>query len=550
MAMAPTLRPDRRIDPTATIRVSAWVFYALVTLGPMASVTMQAVGRLVGGDPEALALLLPSQRRLGLLGNSLASSLGVTAFATVTGSLAALAFLGWAVGRPRAVTGRGLVATLVGGLVLWAITPPYLHALVGMEAGNGLRAAMRSAGIDVSLPELPGGLAAGLAQGFALLPLSIASAVVGFLSVGRAEMEVGLMLAPRTRVFRRIVLPLAAPALAVGAAAVFVFSLLDYSTPSLFGRSSYAMEIVAEYGASHAAWRAAVLALPMIGAAGLAIAAALAAVRGSGATRGASEEISLASHRPVGPSPLLEGVGVLLCSGYAVLFLSLVLAGLTLGSAIPGLVWDARRDLWITLVDAALAAGLALGPAAAIGWSLAAPRRRSSLRTALWVVVLLPLAVPPALTGVGIAELLGNWAPIWVRTSTLIPVFADLARYLPFAVLAVHARVRRIDTLLIDAARLQRRPGPRRWLWIEGPLCAPGLIAAFALVFCGSVGELEATLMSAAPGAGVLSMRVFNYLHYGASETVAALGLVLGAIVWLVAMAALRGIPRWIGREE
>jgi len=68
---------------------------------------------------------------------------------------------------------------------------------------------------------------------------------------------------------------------------------------------------------------------------------------------------------------------------------------------------------------------------------------------------------------------------------------------------------------------------------------APGLVAAFGLTFCGSIGELEATLMAAPHGAALLSMRVFNYLHYGVSETVAALGLVLVALVWIGVVAGL-----------
>jgi iron(III) transport system permease protein len=230
--------------------------------------------------------------------------------------------------------------------------------------------------------------------------------------------------------------------------------------------------------------------------------------------------------------------------GYAAGFSALVSAGLGLGSALVDLVREARRDIWITLGDAFVASILALGPSAVIGWNLAVSRRSRPVRGLLWIGVLVPLALPPALVGIGIAEALASWAPSGLRTSTLIPIFADLARFSPFAVLAVYAFVRRVDPLLIEAAQLLRPSGPARWWRIEGPLAAPGLVAAFVVVFCGSVGELEATLMSAAPGAGVLSMRVFNYLHYGASDTVAALGLVLGAVLWSAGAVSFRVVPR------
>jgi ABC-type Fe3+ transport system permease subunit len=39
--------------------------------------------------------------------------------------------------------------------------------------------------------------------------------------------------------------------------------------------------------------------------------------------------------------------------------------------------------------------------------------------------------------------------------------------------------------------------------------------------------------MTAAPGGGVLSLRIYNYLHYGASDIVARLGLILALLVTL-----------------
>jgi iron(III) transport system permease protein len=535
-----------RVRPAAVVVTAAWGLYVAITLGPLAVSLGRAVAHLGAGEAEALALLLPSARRTGLLLDSLVASLAVTGFAVVVGTLAAAAFL-----RRGARHGLSPRATtlLLAALVLWAITPPDLHALAGMQAGNLLAAALRTIGIAAAPPELPAGLAAFAAQGFALLPIALAAALVGFAGIGGGEHDAARLLAAPGRVFLRVVLPLAAPAITAGAAAVFVLALLDHATPSLFGRAGHAMEIVAEYGASRSAWRAALVALPLIALAAGAIAAALTVVARAGrALAGTAARRPLAA-APLGPSAVAEGIAAAVVIAYAALFVALAAGGLGLGAALPRLVFEVRRDLATTLLDAGLAAALALGPAAAIGWHLAAPGGSAAGRRIAWAVVLLPLAVPPALTGIGITELLADHAPMALRTSPLVPVWPYLARFLPFAVLVVHAAVRRIDPTLVEAARLHRPSGPARWRRIEGPLTAPGLVAAFALVFCGAVGELEATLMAAAPGAGVLSMRVFNYLHYGASDTVAALGLLLGVTVWGVAAATLGALGRPAGRD-
>ena len=115
-------------------------------------------------------------------------------------------------------------------------------------------------------------------------------------------------------------------------------------------------------------------------------------------------------------------------------------------------------------------------------------------------------------------------------------MLAALARYTPLGALVMIATLRRLNPELIDAARLLQASPIRRWLRIRLPLLAPGLLAAASVVFCLTLGELSATLMIAAPGSPTLTMRIYNYLHYGASSTVAGLTLVLTALTLLLVL--------------
>lgn len=540
MAAAPILR--LRVTLGQGLVLLGWAVFLGLTLGPVAGLFGEAAARLAAGVPEAWAAFVPSARRLSLLGRSLALAGGVALFAGIVGSLAALALL------RRAALGAGsglLRAGLLAALVLWIITPPYLHALAGMEAGNWLRAALRSLGAPAGiLPDLPGWLSALLAQGFALMPIALVAAAVGFLSVERDLVEAAMLLRPGRHGFVRVVLPLAAPAILAGSGAVFVFSLIDYSTPSLFGVSSYAMEIVAEYSASRAPWRVALIALPLIMIAGAVIGAVLAMLARGAPAHARMLGRAFRHYRPLDTLRRPSSGALWLAGGYGAMILALLLGSVLIWRLLPGLVWEVRHDLARTLGNAALAALLALGPAALVAGSLAAGPRARPLRAAMWLGALLPLAIPPSLTGVGMASLLTCCAPDALRSAGWVPALSHAARFLPLAVLVINAQMRRVDPQLIDAARLQRPAGPARWWRIDLPLAAPGLAAAFGLVFCASIGELEATMMTAAPGQGVLSLRVFNYLHYGVSETVAALGLVLAAMVWTAAALGLWLIDR------
>jgi iron(III) transport system permease protein len=55
------------------------------------------------------------------------------------------------------------------------------------------------------------------------------------------------------------------------------------------------------------------------------------------------------------------------------------------------------------------------------------------------------------------------------------------------------------------------------------------VVASAFLTFALAAGELGATLLVAPPGQATLTMRVFNLLHYGATESVAALALMVTA---------------------
>ena len=79
--------------------------------------------------------------------------------------------------------------------------------------------------------------------------------------------------------------------------------------------------------------------------------------------------------------------------------------------------------------------------------------------------------------------------------------------------------------------------GKNLWIIINRihlPLLIPGLLAAAGVMLVFSVGELGATLLVLPPGSSTITIRVYNYLHYGGSASVAALCLVTISIIMMV----------------
>jgi iron(III) transport system permease protein len=163
----------------------------------------------------------------------------------------------------------------------------------------------------------------------------------------------------------------------------------------------------------------------------------------------------------------------------------------------------------------------------------------------LWVLVIIPLAIPPSLTGIGLITIWNQPQIHGVYGSSLMPILAGISRFAPLAVIVMVAQFRRLDPMLIDAARVLRTSGWQMWRQIWLPMLAPGLLAAAGIVFALNLGELGATLLVAPPGQATLTIRIYNFLHYGASGTVAGLCLLMAAAILIAGAIAALMLIKW-----
>jgi iron(III) transport system permease protein len=162
-----------------------------------------------------------------------------------------------------------------------------------------------------------------------------------------------------------------------------------------------------------------------------------------------------------------------------------------------------------------------------------------------WLPVTLPLAVPPPLVGIGLIILWNHPQTQGIYSSMWMPILAALARFTPFAVVFLFTQLRRIAPDLIDAAKLLEQNPLQSWLQVRLPLLLPSMLGTAGILFILTVGELGATLLVAPPGQTTLTMRIYNFLHYGASDTVAGLGLVMTVAVLIFGSLAVGMLASW-----
>lgn len=416
----------------------------------------------------------------------------VAAASTMLAAGAALAL--WTQGR-----------RLAHAALLAAPLPAYLHALAWLPW-------LRTSWLD---PRGAGPwLAAGWVMTLACLPLAFAIVWTRLRRLDGRLVDAALLHEDMPRALARVVAPLWRPALGGAASLVFLLSVTEFTVPSLFAADPWTLEIFTEFSATQDAAVAAGLSLPLLLGALPALAVLLMWARTPAPAQG---------EPPAGfvPSGWMMAAAGVLALGCALPVASLVrqAAGTPLASLGPG-PW---RDAWTSFSTAAVAAGGGALLAAPLAWHLA---RTGALWP--WLLALAPLAAPAPLAGAGLITLWNRDAVPGLYGSPAMLVLAAWARFLPVAVLAMAVAWKRVDPRLISAAHLHGGMA-RALARVTVPLLAPGALAAAALVFLLSLSELGATLLVAPPGGGTLSIRLYNYLHYGAAGPVAWLALLLAA---------------------
>lgn len=202
----------------------------------------------------------------------------------------------------------------------------------------------------------------------------------------------------------------------------------------------------------------------------------------------------------------------------------------------------------LSLLVATLGAAVGLVPSVALGYALSRGRFRG--KSVLGVLLLLPLVMPPVVTGLLLLRLLGSRGLLGGALSALgvhVPftlagaVAAGLVVGLPLYVMAARSAFDGIDRRYEELARSLGQSRARVLLRVTLPLATPGLAAGAVLAFARALGEFGATAVLAGDVPGrtrTIALAVYALLGSPDGED-AALRLGLASVAMsLVALAA------------
>ena len=251
-------------------------------------------------------------------------------------------------------------------------------------------------------------------------------------------------------------------------------------------------------------------------------------------------------------SPLtwLGGLLALYLAVPVVAFLARLAGSSNRGFGTPG--------LWSALEVSAISATISTALVALFGIPLAhwLARSRGPVAAVTGILVQLPLAMPPVMSGIVLIYLVGPYTVIGqffngaLTDSVAGVVIAQTFVASPFLIIAARSAFAAIDPALDDlAATLGHRPLARFWL-VSLRIAAPGIRAGMLLCWLRSIGEYGATVLLAYHP---YTLPVFTYVQFsstGIPTTQAPTALALGMATAVLLISQIRRPVRLGARTD
>ena len=484
---------------------SPWLIYAFLLIVPLLFLAVQSLVDMSSAEESVFQNWI-SVRSMNLLFDSILLACLVSVFAMLISLLfGLLVYSRWS----------GFIREMKWILLFFAVIPPYVQASVWLDVFSLF--GWPTQGLLISF----------WVQLLSLLPLSLLMVIYGYQQVQTDVIEAGRLLSSDQLVLRKIILPAVKPFVITSGGVLFVFSLLDYTIPTIFQYPVYSLEILEEFAATGQVLYPFLKSIILM----LIIVPVLV---------GSAYWFINMNAKPL-QSNLSAGVklkfSLLVKFGLSLLCLLLILVFLIpifdlffrSGSLIevPTALQDNMRIL-IHSVHMAFWSSFAMIVLAY--WLLSTIR---SLNLFAWLIILLPLCVPQALSGLSLSVFWNQSFFHQVYGSNLMLILVNIIRFGPIAVLILYLFKSRISENLVEAGKVYQANRFRRFRQLDLPLHLPGIITAFLLLFILSLGEVGASIAVIPPGGETLSIRIFNYLHYGAGEVVSGISLSVFALLLL-----------------
>lgn len=480
-------------------------------------VIMMPIWGMVDGKVVLTTSLL-SLRKMGLIWNSV--KLGGTAavIACVIGTLAALLI------RNSFLRDKWYRFFFVMLLPI----PYYLYALSWMYFMKFLSAW----NADLLKYSMKGFGACLFVEVMTYIPLAMLFALIGMEGIKESTIEMALIYKESSITVLSIVLKQILPYLTAAIGCILALSVTDFSVPSMFQYSTYALDIFSVYSRNGSTVEACFMTIPIFVLLLIPLIWVVNGVR----------KVGIPQKDQRRPSIRLHGIlRILSVASFGIVILQMVIPvvvySIETGSLQTFLeaFQMIRKELLLSVIIALLCSifsiVLVLMPAQWLA---------EQKKVGCWILFLFPMIVPGAILAIGLLHVINGSVISGIGRTSLLAALGCSIKYAPMLLLWCAVFVKRMDKKRIemacvlanefqDAARIKYR------------MMLPGILGAMMLAFFLTIGEESIMLVLMAPGQEAASVKIYNYLHYGASEYVSGFCLVIILFIFIIELAGCFG---------
>ena len=329
--------------------------------------------------------------------------------------------------------------------------------------------------------------------------------------------------------FLNVYLPLVAPALIVSGLLVFLLNINDYGIPSVFGVNVFSLELYSLFSANGDMYSVFFASLPL-----LLLCLALLVTLGI-----YMKQIHFSFSGFKGGNPfkkslfvkVISQIGLVIFAFFALvptvnlIYEAMVVKDLI--KVISGSMNEFSFSIWTSLLSAILC----LFPAVIFAYFYSISKHK----VLLLCLAALPFVIPSAISGISMIQLWNTPILHDIYQSPFMPTVAMIGRFSFIEALVISFAMLRIEKALIDNLRLHYAGVFKTFLCLVALLwkeCLAGILIVFAL----AMSEFGVTLLVTPPGSQTITNKIYNYLHYGASDIVAVLclGMLLSSLLLAV----------------
>lgn len=360
-------------------------------------------------------------------------------------------------------------------------------------------------------------------------PVSLLFCLIGMESINNSQIEAASLIKGPGSVVKDIILREVFPYLLAGAGLIMILSMTDFSVPSMFQFNTYTLDLFSLFGRTGEAGTVYLRSLPMILIMLIPFTWLLGIMRRFDTVR---SNLPYATIRLKGPVKAAAALAFII--SILQVLIPLVTFVFTTGNmtVLSDAISISGDEIAVSLVTSVMAAFI--GTLLAIAPAVYISEKKSAI---MGMVLLLPVVVPGAITSVGLLRAV-NITPFYILGKTVILcAFGCAIKLMPVLVIVICIFKRYIDRRSIEISRVLALK-ERDTIRLERRLMLPGISVAFLLAFFLTFAEEGIFLVLMAPGREAITVKIYNYLHYGASDYVSALCLIALGVILIIELIA------------